>query len=116
MTLPLQAKVLAEAGLTDNLLLPEHPTYAERNASYFDNAAKLHPACIVQPKTAQQLAAAVKALATAGQHFAVRSGGHGTQTASSNIDGGVTIDLSLLNAVEYDESTEVAHLGAGANW
>lgn len=46
----------------------------------------------------------------------VRSGGHGLHGLSSN-DGGVVIDLSVLDAVEVlDKDTGLVRLGAGARW
>lgn len=108
--------VLSSAGLESRVILPDDPGYESRTQSYFDISAKLKPACYVQPRTADEVAAAVKALASAGQRFAVRAGGYTTRAESSNIDGGVTIDLGLLNKIEYDPATETAHLGPGANW
>ena len=48
-------------------------------------------------------------------YIAVRSGGHNL-AASNNIDNGVTIDLSLLNAATYDKSTNLASVGPGGKW
>jgi FAD binding domain len=47
--------------------------------------------------------------------FAVRSGGHG-KSGFSNINGGVVIDLSALNAVSVREDRKVASIGPGATW
>lgn len=107
---------LSAAGLKSQIILPSDPKYEARTQSYFDNSAKLKPAFYVQPRTAEETAATVRALAAAGQPFAVRAGGYTTRTGSSNIDGGVTIDLGLLSAVEYDAGAETANLGPGATW
>lgn len=48
--------------------------------------------------------------------FAVRSGGHTAWAGAANIENGVTIDLSLLNTVVYDEEHSTASIGAGARW
>ncbi|KAK7438622.1 hypothetical protein VKT23_017955 [Stygiomarasmius scandens] len=47
--------------------------------------------------------------------FAVRSGGHMTWPGS-NVQGGVTIDLRLLNNIDIDEKRSVAGLGPGSKW
>ena len=109
-------QVLTAAGLEAQTILPSDPRYETRTQSYFDNSAKLKAACYFQPRSADETAAAVKALAGASQKFAVHAGGYTTRATSSNIDGGVTIDLGLLSIIEYDPSTETAHLGPGANW
>lgn len=115
MAIPLQAKILSEAGLESRVILPENPEYIACTESYFDNASKLQPACFLQPRTASETALAVKTLADAGQHFAVRSGGCTIRPGSNNLDNGVTIDLSLLNNIEYN-SDGTAHVGPGATW
>ncbi|KXH39807.1 6-hydroxy-D-nicotine oxidase [Colletotrichum salicis] len=46
----------------------------------------------------------------------IRGGGHMTWAGDSNIGEGVTIDISLVNQVEYSSETKVASIGAGALW
>lgn len=104
------------AGLTAQVILPNSPEYASRIESYFDNAAKLHPTCLVQPRNAEEVATTVKALAEAGHVFAVRAGGCTNRAGSNNIEGGVTIDLRHLDFVDYDPATETVRLGPGAAW
>ncbi|RYP50370.1 hypothetical protein DL769_010959 [Monosporascus sp. CRB-8-3] len=111
-----QTECLIAAGLQSRILLPGDEEYTARLDSYWCNSAKLHPACIVQPGSALEVSAAVKALAGADQAFAVRAGGHSNWAGNSNIDGGVTIDLGLLNSTTYDAMTERAHIGPAAKW
>lgn len=115
MAISLQAKLLSDAGLESRVILLGDPDYTACTESYFDNASKLQPACFLKPHTASETALAVKTLADAGQHFAVRSGGCTIRPGSNNIDNGVTIDLSLLNTIEYN-SDGMAHVGPGATW
>jgi FAD/FMN-containing dehydrogenase len=53
-----------------------------------------------------------------GQHncpFAVKSGGHALSAGASNADGGITIDLKLLNRIDVlDEET--TRVGTGNKW
>lgn len=103
-------------GLGAQVLKPDDTQYKERVESYFDSSARLSPTYILQPRTVAEVAEAVKALVDAGQAFAVRSGGCGNRAGSNNIDGGVTIDLGLMNDVHYNTETKLASLGPGANW
>lgn len=47
--------------------------------------------------------------------MAIRSGGHGSDNQNSITDG-VIIDLTHLNATEYNPETKVASIGTGARW
>ncbi|KUI58419.1 Bifunctional solanapyrone synthase [Cytospora mali] len=116
MASPPQTECLIAAGLGSQVFLPDNPKYVTSNGSYFDNGAKLHPACFFQPRTTAELATAVKALSDVDQPFAVRSGGCTISAGSNNIDGGVTIELGLLKSVEYDSKTDTANVGSGATW
>ncbi|WYZ37070.1 hypothetical protein EsH8_II_000576 [Colletotrichum jinshuiense] len=49
-------------------------------------------------------------------NWAVRGGGHMTWAGASNIDEGVTIDMGLINQVDYSPLTKIASIGAGALW
>lgn len=111
-----QADSLVSAGLQSQVLVPSDPDYVAREASYWSNSAKIGPACIFQPRSAREVATAVKALVSAGQKFAVRSGGHTNWAGSNNIEGGVTIDLGLLNQTTYDAASETASIGPGSRW
>lgn len=88
--------------------------------SYFSLAAQLTPTCIVQPTTAKDVSKAVSALVFNDLkepcNFAVRSGGHTPWAGSANIENGVTIDLSLLNSVVYNEEDSTTSIGPGARW
>ncbi|KAI0141245.1 hypothetical protein GGR57DRAFT_520571 [Xylariaceae sp. FL1272] len=111
------AQCLIDAGLQDRILLPGTDAYPDRINSYFCNSAKLNPACILQPKSALQVAIAVEALAASKQKFAIRSGGHMNWTGCNNIGKtGVTIDLGLLNRTQFNAATGTAEIGSGARW
>jgi FAD/FMN-containing dehydrogenase len=109
---------LIAAGLqSKQILLPDSDDYEERIESYWSSSAKLRPACIVQPQSATEVASVVKALATAGLTFAIRSGGSNFSTASNNISSdGVTIDLGQMASIVFDPEREIAHIGPAARW
>ncbi|KAI1759337.1 hypothetical protein GGR53DRAFT_513877 [Hypoxylon sp. FL1150] len=111
-----QAACLIEAGLQSHILTPEDPAYQVREDSYFSNTVKLGPACIFLPESAEQVSVAVRALASAKEAFAIRSGGHSSVSGSNDIGGGVTIDLSHLNSIQYDENSQLVTFGPGVRW
>lgn len=116
-----QCASLAQTTLKDLLLYPEQSDYQSRLASYFDvKQQSITPACILQPRTSQDVALAVTLLtdtsASQSCKFAIRSGGHTPIAGASNIEDGVTIDLKYMNTVEYDAENKLARVGAGATW
>ncbi|KAF3004844.1 hypothetical protein E8E13_004761 [Curvularia kusanoi] len=110
---------LADSALKACLLLPGQTAYESRLDSYFDKKQQsITPNCIVQPKTAEYVALAVKTLVASEKpcKFAIRSGGHTPYAGASNIDDGVTIDLQYISAVEYDADNKLVKVGPGAIW
>ncbi len=64
---------LKEAGLGDVLHVPGQQTYQAREDSYWSLTPRLGPWAIVQPRTAEEVSQAVKALVkTDGCKFAIR--------------------------------------------
>lgn len=79
------------------------------------------PACIVRPRSAQDVSKAVTILASSrsrvpGCQFAVKGGGHTPAGGAANIQGGVTIDMKFLNATVLSEDKNSVAVGAGAVW
>jgi FAD/FMN-containing dehydrogenase len=88
--------------LEARLLLREDPEFYARQASSWSATARV--------------AQAVKALASAGQQFAIRSGGHTQYPGANIIDDGVTIDLGLINWTRYKPESETVDIGPGGRW
>lgn len=116
MTLPVQIQCLVNAGLSSRIHTAKDSEYDVIRAGYFDNGARLQPACFVKPTSAKEVAAAIQALVKVNQPFAIKSGGHGNQTAGNNIQDGVTIDLAALDSIEYNETTQTVTFGSGIKW
>ncbi|KAK9783653.1 hypothetical protein SCAR479_00212 [Seiridium cardinale] len=114
--LPSNARLLRDAGLGHRILVPSDADYDARVDSYWSNSAKLKPDCILLPKTAEEVAKAIKPLAAANERFAIRSGGHTNWAGSNNIESGITIDLSALNATIVSPDLKTATIGPGARW
>ena len=101
--------------------LPGSLGYTNGRSSYFSAFEdEVSPACFFQPNSTQQVAEFVTFVrsspSTCGMQLAVRSGGHTAWAGSANIEGGITIDLSNLNAVELNSETKIASIGVGAKW
>ncbi|KAK7755544.1 hypothetical protein SLS62_002478 [Diatrype stigma] len=108
---------LKEAGLGDVLHLPDSQTYNDRTNSYWSLTAQLRPWAIVQPRTTEEVAKALKALVnTPDVKFAVRSGGHMAWAGANNINDGVTIDLGLMTKTTYNPETKLASIEPGGRW
>lgn len=78
--------------------------------------AKGSPAVIVKPADTNDVAAAVSFARENKLILSVRSGGHSGMGASTN-DGGLVVDLGLLNKVAIiDEEKSLVRIGTGAMW
>jgi FAD/FMN-containing dehydrogenase len=98
-----------------NVLFPESPDYNASVSSYPFIQLRLHPTCVFQPRTAQDVSTAVKLLSErASSKFAVKGGGHNANIGFNNIEDGVTIDLQKMNAANVTDGA--VKVGAGAIW
>lgn len=109
-------------------LCPSDQGYTDRQNSYFSTSAtQLSPAFIVRPHSASEVSSIIRVLVSKGQAFAVRSGGHGSSLGASNIEGGITLDLGLLDWTRVIESIQrdrfegeacdaLVDIGPGARW
>ncbi|MFD3921497.1 LLM class flavin-dependent oxidoreductase [Streptomyces sp. NPDC058595] len=93
---------------------PGDPAYARLRSGYLRGGA---PGIILRAATNEQV---TQALAFARRHPGVplsrRSAGHGVSGRSTN-DGGIVIDVSLMNAIEVlDKRTRRVRIGPGARW
>jgi FAD/FMN-containing dehydrogenase len=111
-----QCDTLLDAGLGSLVLQPDSDAYTQREASYWASNAPLHPRCIVQPRTTEDVSRIVKVVAHTDDLVAVRSGGHTQWAGSNDIDQGITIDLGLMTDVTYDPESKLASLQPGSRW
>lgn len=104
-----------------DIATPGSSAYIASLESYFSALqSAVQPSCIVYPQTVQDVSAAVAALTKTQKHgncsFAIRSGGHTSWAGASNIQGGVVIDLSALNAIDLVTDRSTVSVGVGASW
>lgn len=104
--------------LGEKVILPEHAAYSKSIQSHFAVNAQLQPACIVQPRSAGDVALTVKTLTAPAQpcQFAVRSGGHTTWPGAAGIENGVTVDLSAMTSTVYNKDAGTASILPGSRW
>lgn len=87
------------------------------NSYYSGQERELSPGCIFRPTRTSEVAEFVKSV-TANNHtqFAIRGGGHTLWTGAANIDGGITVDMRLMNETRLSSNQETALLGPGGLW
>jgi len=100
------------AALRGPLLLPHDPGYDDARALWLRSFDR-HPALIVRALDGVDVARAVDFSRTHGLLTAVRGGGH-SLAGQSVCEGGLTIDLSLMRAVQVDRQRRLARVGGGA--
>lgn len=95
---------------------PEYPFY--QHSYWARQQSDLQPSCRFLPSNAEDVRIALEVLYERNASFAVSSGGHTSNPGFSNIDSGVTIDLSSLEQVQVtdEDGTAAVWIGPGARW
>ncbi|KAF2157207.1 FAD-binding domain-containing protein [Myriangium duriaei CBS 260.36] len=65
------------------------------------------PACAIYPTTSQEVSSALKAIKAAKSRFAIKTGGHNTNTFFASVQDGVLIDMKNMNVRTYDAATNI---------
>jgi FAD/FMN-containing dehydrogenase len=116
------AHVQLEASAIENLakqvrggiVRPDEPQYDRARAVYNAMIDK-HPALIVQCSGVADVIAAVNFARDHDLLLAVRGGGHNGAGLGS-VDGGLVIDLSMMNGIRVDPDARTARVEGGATW
>jgi FAD/FMN-containing dehydrogenase len=103
-----------KSGLSGNVLVRGDPGYDEAR-SVWNAMIDRHPAVIVQPRDAADVAAAVNAARESGLPLSVRGGGHNIAGMAVSQDG-LMIDCSLMKSVTVDQDTRRVRVQPGAVW
>jgi FAD/FMN-containing dehydrogenase len=99
------------AALGDRLLTPTAVGFAE-TAALFVGGPPRTPAAVARVRTADEVAAALAVARDTGLPLAVRSGGH-HQARHGLVDGGLVLDLRLMDGVDIDVEARVGHAQGG---
>lgn len=86
------------------------------NVDRFSQTAILSPSCIFRPSSVDHVAQGVKILTHNSCQFAIKSGGHMAVPGANDINGGVSLDLSLLNSADLAQDRSYVRLGSGGTW
>jgi FAD/FMN-containing dehydrogenase len=101
-----------EERFSGDVIRPSDPRYGAAR-TLWNAMTDNRPALIVRPRTVADVATAILGARDAGLEIAVRCGGH-SLPGHSMAEGGLTLDLSAMNAVSVDPSTATARVGGGA--
>jgi FAD/FMN-containing dehydrogenase len=101
-----------EERFSGDVIRPTDPRYGVAR-TLWNAIADRRPALILRPRTVEDVSIAVLSARDAGLEIAVRCGGHSLPGHSMS-EGGLTVDLSLMNAVSIDAAKATAHVGGGA--
>ena len=96
------------------VILPFHRDY-DRARRVFNGAIDRTPHAIIRPRDVSDVGAAVAYARDNDLAVAVRGGGHHVG-GWSVIDGGVTIDMSLMREVLVDQERRIVRVQGGALW
>ncbi|GAA3989913.1 FAD-binding oxidoreductase [Thermobifida alba] len=99
-------------GFSGRVLDPGDPDYAQAR-TVFNTMIDLRPTVIAQCATVDDVARAVRFGRDHGLEIAVRGGGHSV-AGSALTDGGIVVDLRMMNEVTVDPEQRTARVGGGA--
>jgi FAD/FMN-containing dehydrogenase len=99
------------ADLAGDVLGPEDAGYDDSRRVFLPSVER-HPAAVVLPVDAEDVAHVVSLAAENGIELAVRGGGH-SNAGHGTTDGGILLDLADLGALKIDADARVAHAAGG---
>ncbi|PWY87378.1 putative oxidoreductase [Aspergillus heteromorphus CBS 117.55] len=112
---------------SSQVTFPGSQAYEFSRSSFFSQQeAQLQPRCVVAPTGVEDVSTILQSLTSIGTSlpegersvcdFAIRSGGHTPFAGAASIDGGITIDLQGLKAIEVSSDRATVSVGPGATW
>ncbi|EFX03777.1 FAD-binding domain containing protein [Grosmannia clavigera kw1407] len=111
---------VVDAMIPGRVIFSNDTIYTSTQSSYYSGEERdLTPDCIFMPTTASEVSQFVKTVGVRkGKDalFAIRGGGHTLWSGAANIEGGITVDMRLINQTVLSADGKIASLGAGARW
>lgn len=119
--------LILRLSLRDRISFPASVPYETTRQTYWSQQQQnLTPICIVHPQTPTDVSSAVGLISLFARltskiglgrcKVAIKGGGHTPWAGSSNVDGGVTIDMGAMNQVQVSDDKTMTSVGAGARW
>ncbi|KAF2099416.1 FAD-binding domain-containing protein [Rhizodiscina lignyota] len=107
-----------QSRLPDRVFFQHSVEYDRQQNSYwlYEQAHDYQPRCRIAALDASDVSVFIETVKKFNASFAVRSGGHSFLPGASNIDDGITLDLSGLNKIELSEDKKALFLQPGATW
>ncbi len=103
--------------LGDLASAPGSQPYVQQQSTYWaTQQVETLPACRVQPKHKNDVAAALIVTSFFKCPFAIKSGGHASFIGASNIQDGLTIDLGGLKTINVSSDRTTTQIGPGNRW
>ncbi|KAL8687474.1 MAG: hypothetical protein Q9218_006366, partial [Villophora microphyllina] len=107
-----------------NFLYPKNETFTAASTLYtplvdipWSQTCWLTPACIVTPKSAQELSVIIRVITALKTKFAVRSGGHKPTPGFNGVGpDGVLIAMQNINSLKLSADTKTLTVGTGNRW
>lgn len=96
---------------------PGEQQYERAAGSYWaSNQREVRAACQVAVQSSDDVQKVMYLISLTNSPFAIKSGGHSPVANTSNLQGGIIIDLQRLNHVNIDAESLSLDVGAGARW
>ncbi|KAF2019503.1 FAD-binding domain-containing protein [Aaosphaeria arxii CBS 175.79] len=97
---------------------PNSIAYLSEITKYWSTALRdLKPACVILPKSVEEVSAAIKVLSKyPGVNFAAKSGGHDPNPGHGSVQDGVLIALREVSGTTYDNESNLAYIKPGGEW
>lgn len=96
---------------------PSSTAFTEAQNSYWNVLQRQKiPTCFFQPTDVRQVQTAVAQVAKAKCPFAIKGGGHSSNSEGSSIENGFLFDLAKLNHVEIASDNQTVRVGPGVRW
>lgn len=113
----LRACSLLSFHLPEIVSFPGEQRYESGTEQYWArNQRDARASCRVSVQSSDDTQKAMFLIASTNAAFAIKSGGHSTVVNTSNVDGGVVIDLQYLNHVNVNLNSLTLDLGAGTKF
>ncbi|KAI0391988.1 hypothetical protein F5Y17DRAFT_382399 [Xylariaceae sp. FL0594] len=105
------------SGQYGSLMPADGEVYTDAEDENYSTLCRLPAACIVQPKSADEVATALRVLIEGHTKFAIRSGGHNYVPGFASInETGALISLSALKSIDLSEDKKTVRVGPGNKW